>query len=1408
MFVFEGVYPVTRPSTPWSEQDQVTAECFQPPPATFPRAWERVAIAPLSSQRRQLRIWKRVSGPAAAFANSEYVRAMTELARQGQGSKKRTRQASHVPVWGDAKWDPRVEDRRDGKWDLIEARASIPIAKGDSATAPASTGDNTTTKAATFPEDRLTWVPRKRHNSRWPIEPKKENPARMVAESQPLIEYNVPPSPEVGDVSLRMDDTQMRKRPTRRLSKRFTLIPGDGSPRKLPMNLSAAKNPAPALSPVKRPPIPLSPTKVTDSPLGSFRMNATPTKVVLDSPKTAPPGPSPLKPSGCSHSTTQVSVPSVATNTPEPGSPTHLPASPVPLLFDQPTPEIEAETKQEARRRFSLQSARRNDRGSNGISRLLALKNGRKSPNRRHSFTSVYLTGDSQQSTKNRRNTLDSFGVRPNEVREALKTQDSPVDAAQDGNIGEFVEIDMKTSHDIFVQPTKPIHPAPQSHINGESEAAASNQAPSPLVASVTDSIFPVKETPAQPDALSGSPRQDHACVTGEERDGGDVEAADPCQAATWSKADHTVTPQDSPQKSSSPPLAATVGEPTDPTPEEQHQDMFTSSDPERLSTIYEESSIMADQDSGMSASAPVIDEPGRVASPQSSSENEPSSEDESSETLGTPQSESSMSPARTTNADQVFGKEQQAVEGMADVGVAKASTNHVATVSDALSPSDSPQRDREASLTVTAEPQTQGQTDEETALSSSPTAPLQDSDICGAVPLDLELEDRRASPERPTEAMPHDDASQVPEHPGTSEVGGSLTQQEGPGFTPINGRQISPTDTSAVMMGDATNSPEAEPESCAHESDEGDDDDDDEVDVMVDGEGLRIENDTLQLRDLHEDSETEMLRKFVTRVAADKNAKAAAAAAALAEKTTRRKRRAGSTDSVSSTTGSPVANSELDTPANRKPLGEKSPNSPSKKRKLDEVENDLAKDKGDAQNPAGHSSEEPQPKRRRKRIDPVLEIASAPSSTASREPNSSLAAAPTDTASSTPASSAPGPRRSTRTRSTRVALRPTAPSANSIALSMIPVRLPGMGAMDDEGAAIEAHLTAMARQRSAEKDLAAVTRANTRKNKAGAVMPKVVLQRQAEDPNWRMRELKGVWDAKEKRKGGGKSGGMGGGEGEVEGGMTAGDGEGQKKGRKGKGVRWAEDLVRYQDEEQPEQLSVITGAARQGLGGEVVSGEDVDMMDVDEIAEAAPMPPPTAPAVKEKRVIATTRKAVTPATSTASAPPSTSTTTTTTTTATTTTTTRRTRSFRLQTPTPVEKLSAAAAPTAGEKTKPKPASSAAPARPTRTTRALPRRASSASASASASKRAPAPVPTPSPTPTTTAPARRPAAAPTSKTGKSATAASAKRSPASTSSSSSSSSSSGMATRRTRIAGLGMSGNGTPAPKRRGRSVA
>jgi hypothetical protein len=80
--------------------------------------------------------------------------------------------------------------------------------------------------------------------------------------------------------------------------------------------------------------------------------------------------------------------------------------------------------------------------------------------------------------------------------------------------------------------------------------------------------------------------------------------------------------------------------------------------------------------------------------------------------------------------------------------------------------------------------------------------------------------------------------------------------------------------------------------------------------------------------------------------------------------------------------------------------------------------------------------------------------------------------------------------------------------------------------------------------RRNEEKELAALTRINTRKNKAGAQLPLQVLAKQAEekeDPASRQRALKEVFDEKALK---------------------------QKKEKKGKSVVWAEELAQFQTEE------------------------------------------------------------------------------------------------------------------------------------------------------------------------------------------------------------------------------------------------
>ncbi|KXX75115.1 hypothetical protein MMYC01_208890 [Madurella mycetomatis] len=1320
------------------EQDPITAECFLPPPVSFPRPWQRVAVNPVPGQRRQRKIWKRVGGLGSA--NSDYIRAMAELEQQGQGSRKRARQASHIPPWGDAQWNTRGKESHDGKQDLAEARAIVSLVKEEEATAAAETDNSTRLRPSMFPEESLKWVPRKRHNSRWPIEPRREEAtsARMVAAMQPLIEFDVPAEPQPTDTTLQIDESQMRRRSTRRLSRRISLFPSENSPRKLSMvALSPAKTSKPVLSPVKRPPVTLSPAKVADSPLRSFRVNATPTKVVLESPKTSPPEQSPSKASTITQ-TQDVTVTPVVK--PTPTNSFHAPASPVPLIFDQPTPDAQAEPQHETRRRVSLYSARRIDRGSSGASRLLALKAGRGSPNRRHSFTAIgERPVNVREGTKGRRNTLDMLHAAPEVIHDITPRCEDDAECTMPAPMAdEVVEIDMKTNPDIFGQQQKAVE-TPQLHNLYPGDGAEEEKpVPEPEVSS--DTVIPPAEPVTGPPHVMPSSSVTETLGVAGGADAGPRVAAfhqaatgpDAC-AADIKDRDRTSGLEDCSAISTAKELT-TLG-----ADEEQSTTMFAPHDPEGLSTIYEEPSIADVLSSGESGT----EEPQRLTLDASSASSVDKQQD-SDKASTTPSSEMSA-----------HGEPDKDDQGPAEVSTETDSTfdiaaKHVITTRDALSSPDSPDQGREAASDWVPQQAPTNNLGEHDGLvnpsEDSVAPPAADDSACRAFSFDLGTRLSTAdsgSPSRISSSGPpflgtvtRSLTAQAPAAPAEPEPEvGSVTdaaQHERPGFTPINTRQTSPSQGTSIRVLDQLDGSGPEPEST--EPDDLDEDElieeqlqedmAEEVTIATDEDftltvedAPRVENDTLQLRAMHDDSEMEMLRKFVTRVAADKNAKAVAEG--LAKKASRPPRRSGPAVSMTSSSGSPmpIAKPESGTPVRRKPLGERSPNSPSpaKKRKLGELLDFPVKDKdsADPQNKDkdnGDNNGHHHNKRRRRRLDPVL---AEPTPSPSPEPASLASPAPTTAA----------PRRSTRTATrtarNRVALRPTAPSANAIALSMIPARFSGMGmgTVDDE-AALEAHLAASARarqQRSEEKDLATVTRVNTRKNKAGAVPPQMVLAKQAEDPQgWRMRELKGVFDAREAR--------------EKRGGET---------GKKAKGVRWAEELVSFHT---CEEVLVERGdAVMQDV-------EDVEgVMEGDEIAEAEPMmKAETKPKAVKKAVVVTPPTSGAGSTRRAAAAASTGAG----------TTTRR--SSRLQAPTPVKKMGRASS---NEKLGP------------------------ATASASKARALPKLAPAPAAAPAGAAAGSSSSTATLSRTG-------------------------AMTTRRSKIAKLGMSANGTPGPKRRGRATA
>ncbi|KAK3317192.1 hypothetical protein B0T19DRAFT_434436 [Cercophora scortea] len=1480
------------------DRSPIPAASLQPPHIPWARPWQRVQV-PAANDTRQRKIWKRVGGIATPTALDPYVCANAELESQGHGTRKRFRQERHIPVYGDARWDARANALRDGKWDLVEARAAVSVAKNTAAATIKALG------LTTLPDDSPKWVPRKRHNSRWPIEPAAK-PTRMMADLQPLIEFDIPAVDEQPDSTQQVDDKQKRRRSMRRLSRRISLGPEEESPHKLSsITLSPVKSSVPQLSPLKRPPVALSPRKVVESPLQNFMINATPTKVVLEEPRTRTPAGSPYKSSPPPPAQEGTSVDGISAETLT-SVYTHDSS---PLLFDQPIPATPAEPQHETRRRVSLHSARRSERRSSGgaAARLADFESVRAPPNRRHSFA---LTEQLQTDVKDRRSTLDAFFVASDEVCDLFAASctdnDSTTDSLGAKHNSDSVslqapcpafEVDVGTNLDIFGSASEPApastparpRPSPDQDTTIEDVTSSASEYHRADVAMAVSS--PVMEEGTVFESVSvNSP-------------------ANSCSGFTDSGIDESTT---SDQAAMNPGPDAYDAEPhnfglTLPSQsEEEFEFGFDPRDPEGLSTIYEESFTDAQADAQILAADPgpqaerrAIDagvlssqpltsirtgvgfgrstspveenarheqeldqaptaphkqtpssgtesrtsssNPGHVSGPAAASDVvDPETLQRCEETRAEgdsidqpPQSPHAMpvddasglfSGSQTLHGDNiglanheaglVDGMRPTAEEAASRRGATSVSTNHVDNV---LSEPDSPKQfPEEPAIGLAAMQKTGGM--ENTGTLSNPSrhsnaTPDDSEHLCGIISLDVgtigqahpasltvsspKMDpivckdqdiaiDVRSEGDKLSVVVPDvvvggnpssQEAALAPKSPGTptqarstgtladlpattgraSGVGSPDSNSSGSSFTPINVRQISPpaiTSTAVEAESDDADIELREDDQVTGYDvmniDEIEEEEEEEVvdeDYTLTVEAPHPENDTLTLQGLHEDSETEMLRKFVTRVTADKNAKAAAAAAAasVTKKTLRSKRRSGSTGSTTTSTGSPIAKSE--TPVKRTPLGEKSLNSPSpvKKRKLEEVDEDPSKGKEDKHSSSSddNASNTPALKRRRKlRTDP------------SRNPTvNNLSAAPAEVAESSSVEDG-GPRRSTRARSTRIALRPAGYSANSIARSMFEVRLPGgIAGMMDDVTLSESHHTA-SRHRNEEKDVAAVTKVNTRKNKGNAVSPRTILAQQAEDPNWRMKELKSVFDAHKSRAGGKKKAKT-----EEEGVMaetsTRGeDGEATMekvdKAKKAKGVRWAEELVRFQGDDGMPPAGNAFRAMSSSLLADVLRGDAAD--EIDELAGDSAPAHVEEPATAQSMPVA--KKTVA----------------------------RRTRSSRLQAPTPIKKLSARSSSAAAEK---KSAPSPAPPAP-----------AAPAAAATATKTKAKATATPAAARATALPK---ASASTSGSGSTS---------ASKSTSAASGSRAGMATRRTRIASLGMGVNGTPAPKRRGRPLA
>ncbi|KAM7215636.1 hypothetical protein V8F06_008927 [Rhypophila decipiens] len=1169
---------LTQPHIPVSPRSMakipITASHFQPVPIALPRAWERVPVPAVVDHTRQRKIWKRVGGLSNSTLPNSYAATMIELESGGNIPRKRARPARFVPVFGDAKWDQRCNQPCDGKWDLIEARVAVSAAK------------EAIPENASSSETTPRFIPRKRHNSRWPIEPK-TTPTQQLAELQPLIVFEVPSAAEPVEPAQNVDEKNMRRRSTRRLSRRLSLFPGEESPRKLESrSRSPSKTSGPVLSPTKRAAIASSPTRVAESPRRLFSVDLPSKELLLTSPATTLPAMSPCKSSPLPAVQQQDAIDACLSASVQPDQ-----AEASPLLFDQPIPTITVEPQHETRRRISLLSARRSDRRSSGFLKMVDFDAARDAPKRRHSFNP---SQSAPPDLKARRSSLDVFSNVPDEAHRT-KTADDNIPVAYEVDVGTNLDIFGQSRQlkprETFIKPTVDV---PTSHnldiqsgvtgSEGKEEEAVNQAAASP---------------DPGPDAMDNADRLD------------------------------PIPDSHSPNSEENSPYVEPDAMPSD--------FEFGPHDPEGLSTIYEEDSVL-DVNSPRKANMADASITGNVAGV----------------TAGSPVTTTTLS-----QVDVIFdGQLQEDADETEDVGTSP-SAQSIHHVEDASGLSNHEQRasdeEKPAALDETipavdplSTPHSPEGSSSEARSSSDPempnVAPENDPAPCIHHSDEMEIDEPQTSNipvADPAPVMVADGATLTPERPTTPQMAkvsqhseapmvsqedpdslGSPHSSESSGFTPINGRQISPSSTAAKQVelyNDGVDSGDAE----LDDLDQDEVGDVEEFTNVVDEDftlnvvdAPKPENDTLTLA-RHDDAD--FVRDFVSRVAAGKSAKAAAAATVATEvprKVGRPKRRSGSTGSATTCTGSPISKS--DTPK-RSPLSEKSLNSPSpvkpaKKRKLEAEEEDTSKPKGDMDDGPedGGDGNGPKLKRRRKRADPVLdEPAEGPS-----EPDGTT-----------------GPRRSTRARSTRITLKSAGPSANSIAMSLYPVRLPGgvAGMMDDS--VLDSHLT-LSRQRSEAKSIEAITRGNTRANKAGAVLPQVVLARLAEDPSWKMKELKGVFDAKESRAA-------------ANGDEDSAD---SNKSKKAKGVRWDPELVRYQSDDSSSNKVIRTMA--KSLLDDIMRGEGADEEDelsMPVVSVSKPRDENASPTEKSLPAPTPIKKAAAPL--------------------------RRTRSSRLQVPTPVKKL-------------------------------------------------------------------------------------------------------------------------------------
>lgn len=462
----------------------ISPSCFTPPIciAQIPRAWDRVAVPRAGASRRSdYKIYKRVTvGPKV---DKRYQAAVTELECQGFGERKRTRTNAYVRPYGNVLSRMGEDTMTVGQESLDNARGMLrivslsdrrhgakPTTEQVQRALQSIWKDNLRLRSSgsfsgkryTYDAARLTWVPRKRHNTRWPVNPPGENCA-FIAKLQPLVKFELHPDQVQTDEPAVPEQQNQQQKSTVRVSapeepcqqghlnsrhhRRRTMRPSldiiaesDNELPSFPVLTPGAKTRPMFTSPIKSAKGAQrfkTPTKVAESPLKAFTVTAPQinsdesTKATKFNGHSEASSPTNKEVMPRSHSrglihtdsdhggrvlmtsgtNTETTMTTPATTVDE-SSNTNYYLAALPFFDAHDDAGVQNEPEHEAKRRFSLDNARRSDRRTDAkiIKRVSHWMEGNtinRAKNRRHSGMPGNLAATCDKPSRKRRHTLD-----------------------------------------------------------------------------------------------------------------------------------------------------------------------------------------------------------------------------------------------------------------------------------------------------------------------------------------------------------------------------------------------------------------------------------------------------------------------------------------------------------------------------------------------------------------------------------------------------------------------------------------------------------------------------------------------------------------------------------------------------------------------------------------------------------------------------------------------------------------------------------------------------------------------------------------------------------------------------------------------------------------------------------------